>query len=103
MIVAIVNFKLPQPMNLAQAAAAFEQTAPKYLGMPGLVRKHYFVTETGDRAGGIYVWRTRADAESCYNAQWRAMVTAKYGNPPEVVYVENPVIVDNVAGRIEKA
>jgi hypothetical protein len=31
------------------------------------------------------------------------MVSAKYGNPPEVVYVENPVIVDNVAGRIEKA
>lgn len=103
MIVAIVNFKLPQPMNLAQATAAFEQTAPKYLGMPGLVRKHYFVAETGDRAGGIYVWRTRADAQACYNAQWRAMVTAKYGNAPEVVYVENPVIVDNVAGRIEKA
>ncbi len=103
MIVAIVNFKLPQPMNLAQATAAFEQTAPKYLGLPGLVRKHYFVTESGDRAGGIYVWRTRAAAEACYNAQWRAMVTAKYGHAPEVIYVENPVVVDNVAGRIEMA
>ena len=103
MIIAIVNFKLPQPMTVAAAAAAFEQTAPKYLGKPGLVRKHYFVTEAGDRAGGIYLWKRKADAEACYSAEWRAMVTAKYGNPPEVVYVENPVIVDNVAGRIEKA
>ncbi len=103
MIIAIVNFKLPQPMNLAQATAAFDQTAPKYLGLRGLVRKHYFVTETGDRAGGIYLWKTKADAEACYSAEWRAMVTAKYGHPPEVVYVESPVIVDNVLGRIEKA
>ena len=103
MIIAIVNFKLPQPMNVAAATAAFEQTAPKYLRKPGLVRKHYFVTEAGDRAGGIYLWKTKADAEACYNAEWCAMVTAKYSNPPEVVYVENPVIVDNVSGRIEKA
>jgi hypothetical protein len=101
MLIAIVNFKLPQPMNVAQATAAFEQTAPKYLGLRGLVRKHYFVTEAGDRAGGIYLWKSRADAEACYNADWRATVTAKYGSPPEVVYVENPVIVDNLAKRIE--
>lgn len=103
MIIAIVNFKLPQPMTVAAATAAFYQTAPKYLGKPGLVRKHYFVTESGDRAGGIYLWKTKAAAEACYDADWRAMVTAKYGHPPEVVYVENPLIVDNVAGRIEKA
>lgn len=103
MIVTIVSFKLPQPMTVPEATAAFEQTAPKYLGMPGLVRKHYYVSETGDRAGGIYLWKSRADAEACYTAEWRAMVTAKYGSPPEVAYVENPVIVDNVAGRIEKA
>ncbi|TAN54589.1 MAG: monooxygenase [Betaproteobacteria bacterium] len=103
MLIAIVSFKLPQPINLAQATAAFDQTAPKYLGQPGLVRKHYFVTEAGDRAGGIYLWKSKADAQACYSAEWRAMVTAKYGNAPEVVYVENPVSVDNLAGRIEKA
>lgn len=102
MIIAIVSFRLPQPMTLAQAEKAFEQTAPRYLGMPGLRRKHYFVTESGDRAGGIYLWKSKADAEACYNGDWRAAVSAKYGGAPEVVYVENPVIVDNLTGRIEK-
>ena len=36
MLIAIVSFKLPQPMNLAAATAAFNQTAPKHFGKPGL-------------------------------------------------------------------
>jgi succinyl-CoA synthetase beta subunit len=103
MLIAIVNFKLPRTMTLDEATAAFEQTAPKYLGMKGLVRKHYFLADGGNRAGGIYLWKSLADAQACYSDDWRSMVTAKYGSPPEVVYVENPVIVDNLAGKIERA
>ena len=55
-------------------------TAPKYLNRPGLIRKHYYVSESGDRAGGIYLWRSKADAEACYTADWTAMVTDKYGS-----------------------
>ena len=51
MIVAIVSFTLPRPWSVAEVAAVFQSTAPKYLGKPGLVRKHYYITETGDRAG----------------------------------------------------
>lgn len=103
MLIAIVNFKLPKPISLEEATTAFEQTAPKYLALSGLVRKHYFVTEAGDRAGGIYLWKTKADAEACYSGEWRDMVTRKYGSPPEVVYVQSPVLVDNVQGRIERS
>mgnify|MGYP001565412300 CR=1 FL=1 len=103
MLIAIVNFKLPKPMSLEAATAAFEQTATRYSGLRGLVRKHYFVTETGDSAGGIYLWKTKADAEACYSAEWRDMVTRKYGSPPEVVDVQSPVLVDNVQGRIERS
>ncbi len=103
MLIAIVNFKLPKRISLEEAAAAFEQTAPKYSGLSGLVRKHYFVTEAGDRAGGIYLWKSKADAEACYSGEWRDMVTRKYGSPPEVVYVQSPVTVDNVQDRIERS
>jgi len=102
MIVAIVSFRPQHPVSLKDATSMFAQTAPKYLGRAGLVRKHYFVTETGDRLGGIYVWRSKADAEACYDGDWRQMATNKYGAPPEIVYVQNPVVVDNVLGRIEK-
>ena len=101
MIIAIVSFRLPKPMSLEEASEAFDQTASLYLGKPGLIRKHYFLTQEGDRAGGIYVWRSLFDAQACYSDAWRRMVTEKYGHEPEVVYVQNPVIVDNVSGTIE--
>jgi hypothetical protein len=103
MLIAIVSFKLPIPMSLAEATAAFEQTAPKYLGLSGLVRKHYFITESGERAGGIYLWKSMADAEACYAGEWRELVTQKYGSPPDIVYVQSPVLVDNLRGLIERS
>jgi len=103
MIVAIVTFKLPQRWTVSQAAAVFKTTAPKYLRMPGLVRKHYFIAESGDRAGGIYLWENRAAAEACYTREWQAMVAGKYGAPPDILYAEVPVTVDNVAEAIEPA
>lgn len=101
MIVAIVTFKLPRPWSVEEAASVFRSTAPKYLGKAGLVRKHYYVSESGDRAGGIYFWQSKADALACYTGEWKAMVAGKYGSPPDIQYVHVPVTVDNVAGKIE--
>ena len=103
MIVAIVTFKLPKPWSVSDAAAVFRSTAPKYLGKPGLRRKHYFVSEDGTRAGGIYFWESRAAAQACYTPDWEAMVTQKYGAAPEIVYAAVPVSVDNISNTIEGA
>jgi hypothetical protein len=101
MIVAIVTFKLPKRWTAPEAAKVFNSTAPKYLGKAGLVRKHYYITEAGDRAGGIYLWRSKADAEACYTREWKAMLADKYGSPPDILYGEVPVTVDNLANVIE--
>jgi hypothetical protein len=101
MIVSIVTFRLPKRWTVEDAAKVFRSTAPKYLGKAGLVRKHYYLTEAGDKAGGIYFWRSKADAEACYTAEWKATVTEKYGGPPEILYADVPVSVDNLLNRIE--
>jgi hypothetical protein len=101
MIFTMVAFRRGKPWAVKEAAEIFKSTAPKYLDRPGLVRKHYYVTESGDRAGGLYLWKSRADAEACYTAEWKATVKAKYGAEPEILYMEIPVTVDNVTHRIE--
>ena len=103
MIVSIVTFKLPKRWTVDEAAAVFKSSAQKYLRKPGLVRKHYYVTEAGDRAGGIYFWKSKADAEACYTTEWKAMVTANYGAAPEILYAAVPVSVDNLQEAIEIA
>lgn len=100
MITVIVEFKLPQPMTRSQARDTFLSTAPKYLGMPGLIRKYYFVSPEGDKAGGIYLWQSRDDAERVYTEDWKAFVRGKYGTDPALTYLECPVVVDNLSGEI---
>ena len=46
MITAIVQFSLPKPISLEEAARAFESTAPKYQGLQGLVRKYICAART---------------------------------------------------------
>ena len=95
MIVAIVTFQLPQPSTPEAMSPTFQSTAPKYQEVAGLLRKNYFVSEDGRRAGGIYVWATRADADRLYTAEWKKFVEGKYGTPPSIEYLHSPVMVDN--------
>ena len=103
MIVAIVTFRLPKPVSLDEITKTFQSTAPRYQGVAGLLRKNYFVSEDGRRAGGIYVWESRADAERVYTAEWRKLVESKYGTTPEVEWLHSPVMVDNRDGSISVA
>jgi hypothetical protein len=95
MIVTIVTFQLPKPTTLAEITATFQSTAPKYQGVKGLLRKNYWMSEDGRRAGGIYVWESRADADRLYTTEWKATVEGKYGSPPRIEYLHSPVMVDN--------
>lgn len=100
MINVIVTFRLPKPVTREEARQIFLSTAPRYQGLPGLVRKHYIVSEDGRTAGGNYLWQSRAAAEALYTDEWRAFVSNKYGTDPSMTWYEVPVIVDNVAGEI---
>ena len=103
MIVTIVTFQLPKPSTLAEITKTFQATAPKYQGIPGLLRKNYWLSEDGQRAGGIYVWASRADADRVYTADWKKLVEDRYGTPPFIEYLHAPVMVDNREGSVSVA
>ena len=100
MIIAMVEFTLPRPISPAQARETFLSTAPRYRDMPGLIRKYYVLSEDGSRAGGIYLWSSRDDADRVYTDEWKAFVRGKYGSDPKLTFLECPVVVDNVLHEI---
>jgi len=100
MITALVQFKLPQPVTRDRAREIFLSTAPKYRDVHGLVRKYYLLSEDGGTAGGVYLWRSREDAERLYTDAWKGFIAEKYGAEPSIRYFASPVIVDNVVGEI---
>src|SRR5436305_11333879 len=101
MITAVVRFKLPADVTLASATELFKGSAPKYQNLPGLVRKYYLYGE--GMGGGVYLWKSRADAEKVYTAEWRRMIADRYGAEPEIMFFSTPVIVDNETQQVQVA
>jgi hypothetical protein len=95
MITALVQFVLPAPIGLDDVARVSEANAPSYKGRPGLVRKYFVRSEDGSTVGGVYLWESRADADRCYDDEWRARVTEAYGSEPTITWFDTPVVVDN--------
>lgn len=100
MITAIATFRLPQPLTLDEARKIFLSTAPKYRGVAGLIRKYYLLSQDGSTVGGVYLWNSREEAEALYTDSWRTFVREKYGTEPSVVYMDSPVVVDNLSNEI---
>jgi len=94
-IVAIVTFQLPKAATAEEMSAPFEAAAPMFQSVAGLLTKYFYVSEDGRRAGGIYVWASRADADRLYNGEWRAFVEKKFGSPPTIDFLSSPVMVEN--------
>jgi hypothetical protein len=99
MITAIVRFNIPKEVTLEEARNIYQGTAPKYQGLPGLVRKYYLYGEEGE-VGGVYLWESREQAEAFYDADWKKYIADRYGAEPKIQYFESPVIVDNAHSEV---
>jgi heme-degrading monooxygenase HmoA len=93
-VAVLVAVPVPPGLPRAQLEAAFVGSMGDYKGKPGLIRKYYTIGDDG-RAGGIYLWESRAAAEAWYNDAWKAGVLKRWGSPASVTYFDVPAIVDN--------
>jgi uncharacterized lipoprotein YehR (DUF1307 family) len=101
MITVIAEYTAPKPItNREMAREVFLSTTPKYKGMSGLIRKYYFIGADGLKAGGIYLWQSREDADRLYTEEWKAYVRNLYGCEPTLTYLDTPVIVDNLSNEV---
>ena len=100
MIAALVQFKLPRPVTREKAQEMFLSTAPKFRETPGLLRKYCVLSQDGGTAGGVYLWKSRQDAEGLYTKEWEHDIRERYGAPPSVTYFESPVVIDNMTNEI---
>jgi hypothetical protein len=100
MIVAIVSFQMPNATTPEDMSGPFQAAVPLFQKVPGLLQKYFYVSDDGRRAGGIYLWASRADADRLYGGEWRQMVEAKFGGPPTIEFLHSPVSIDNRQGTV---
>ena len=100
MITAIVQFRLPDRLDYEEARELFRHVAADFRRPEGLVRKYFLLSEDGREAGGVYLWRSRGQAEDFYRA-YSPRIAERFGREPAVTYYNSPVVVDNQAGEVE--
>jgi hypothetical protein len=103
MITAIVQFKVGLGADKAQIFENMKKVAPKFEGMPNLIRKNFLFDGDNGVGGGVYTWESREAAEAVYaeGGPWRQSIRDIYGVDPDITYFETPVIVDNKMGEIQ--
>lgn len=100
MMTVLVQFPLPASIDRAQAVQQFRAAAPRFREPAGLLRKYFLLSEDGRTAGGVYLWRSRAEAQAYHGAEFRDGIARRYGTAPTVTMFESPVVVDNPSGEI---
>ncbi len=92
-VAVLVAVPIPAAMPRDRLETLFRAAVPEYARVPGLVRKYFTIGDDG-RAGGIYLWSSRAAAEAWYNDAWKAGVLKRWGAPASVSYFAVPATVD---------
>lgn len=96
----VVIVQVPAPANVPRSAVLgkMRDTVPLYANLPGLLFKAFsFERDSGD-FGGVYYWRSRADAEAWFNAAWFERVRKERGVEARVRYLDAPLSIDNRPG-----
>ncbi len=83
----VVRVKPPWYATRGLIASKFKDAVPDYEALAGLERKYFTIADDG-RYGGVYFWRSRAEAEAHFTDAWRANLRERRGTSPDVVYLD---------------
>ena len=95
LITVVTRFQLPAGVTAEQIHAAFEEAAPRFRNVPGLVRKQFLRSKDCRTAGGGSLWNDERAAEAFMNERVAPMIRAKFNVDPTIEFYDSPVIVEN--------
>jgi hypothetical protein len=95
-VAVVVTVAIPPGVSRDKIIAGMQQSIPQYQAIPGLARKYFTISDDA-KFGGIYLWRSRAEAEAWFSDAWRAKSAATYGSAPQVSYFDAPIVIEGSA------
>ena len=95
LITVITRFQLPAGVTAEQIRAAFDEAAPGFRNVPGLIRKQFLRSKDCRTAGGVYLWNDERAARAFMNERVAPMIRQKFHVDPAIEFYDSPVIVEN--------
>jgi heme-degrading monooxygenase HmoA len=95
LITVVTRFQLPAGVTADLIRAAFDEVAPRFRNVPGLVRKQFLRSKDCRTAGGVYLWNDEGAARAFMNERVAPMIREKFHVDPTIEFYDSPVIVEN--------
>lgn len=92
-VAVVVSIPVPPGAPRTLIEGGMRKAVPDYRKVPGLLRK-YFTIGSGD-FGGVYLFTTRAAAQSWFGDAWKARIAATYHATATITYFDVPIVLDN--------
>lgn len=97
------TFPVPSGTSKDDLVNTIDASAHTYQGIPGLIRKYYGIAEDGQSLVGIYLWKTKEEAEAFYTPQWVKLVTERWKAPPRKREWMTPMVVESEKKTLVRA
>jgi hypothetical protein len=94
LITVITRFQLRAGLTADQIPAAFDEAAPRFRNVPGLVRKQFLRSKDCRTDGGVYLWNDERAARVFMNERVAPMIREKFHIDPTIEFYDSPVIVE---------
>lgn len=91
-VATLVEIPIPAGLPRARLEAEFATAVPAYRKVPGLLRKHFIVSDAGT-FGGVYLWADEASARAWFNAAWHQRVSQTYGRDARIEWFDTPILL----------
>ena len=95
MTTVVTRFALPANAIAEEIRVAFNEAAPHFRNVPGLVRKQFLLSADAKTAGGVYLWNDEAAARTFMLERVAPMIRSKFRVEPTIEFFESPLIVEN--------
>ena len=91
-VVTLVEIPIPEGVTAELLHAGFAGAEAEYRAVPGLLRKHFIISDTGT-FGGVYVWDSVRSANAWFDDAWKTRVLERYGKPAVVERFDSPILL----------
>lgn len=101
MHIVIWKYEVMEGKNRQDLLIPIRGRAPDFRGVPGLIRMCFGIAPDAKSVLEIYLWRSKADADRYFDADWDAETARRWESPRMTRQdLEAPVIVESEQNRV---
>ncbi|HSG34172.1 MAG TPA: YdhR family protein [Sphingomonadaceae bacterium] len=100
MFTVIVKYPLPVPIPRDVMMEEFRDAEARFTALPGLIRKYFCYDEASHTGHSVYLWESEEQARAFHGKEFERKMVEVFDAPPECIFADTLLIVDNEQKKV---